>query len=138
MKRVFTIIDYALRENGKIIFFAAIAVLLVAAIFLFYFFDPSRVSFFPRCPFLMVTGCECPGCGSQRAIHDALHLDFQAAFKHNALILFLAPYVLLGVFLQLFNAGGRFQKIENIFFGKRAALVVVSAIILYWIGRNVF
>ena len=126
-----------LQRTPKIFVFAAITVLVVSAVFLFYFFDPDKVAFFPKCPFLMVTGCECPGCGSQRAIHDALHFDFRRAISHNALILFLIPYVLLGVFFRIFNVGARFPKIEKFFFGKWAAIVVLSIIIAYWIGRNI-
>ena len=53
---------------------------------MFYLFDPEEMAVFPRCPFLLATGYECPGCGSQRAIHDMLHLDLKSAFSQNALI----------------------------------------------------
>ena len=26
-------------------------------------FDPSVSAFFPKCPFLLLTGLQCPGCG---------------------------------------------------------------------------
>ena len=37
---------------------------------LYYFFNPSVERFFPSCPFYTATGWQCPGCGSQRAIHE--------------------------------------------------------------------
>lgn len=109
----------------------------MAVAFMFYIFDPEDVALFPKCPFLLTTGYECPGCGSQRAIHDVLHLDFKGAFSQNALILFLIPYILLGVYLEFFNGKYRFPKLlEKIFFGKWAAIIVVSGIIVYWVMRN--
>lgn len=110
--------------------------MLVAVVFMFYIFDPEMQPLFPKCPFLLTTGYECPGCGSQRAIHDVLHLDFKSAFAHNALILFLIPYILLGIYLEFFNGKHRFPKLEKIFFGKWTAMIVVSAIVIYWVVRN--
>ena len=43
-------------------------------------FDPLKSSFFPSCPFKSVTGLDCPGCGSQRAIYELLHLNFKKPF----------------------------------------------------------
>jgi len=125
-----------LTRTGKIFIAAATSSLLVAAAFVFYFFDPEEITFFPRCPFLQITGYECPGCGSQRAIHDMLHLDFKGAVAQNTLILFLVPYVFLGCCLTFFNGKRRFPKLEELFFGKWAAIIVVSGIIIYWVGRN--
>ena len=115
---------------------AAISVLLLVAIYLFYVFDPEETPFFPQCPFLLTTGYECPGCGSQRAIRSMLHLDFQSAFSYNSLILFLIPYILLGLYLEMLNGKKRFPNMEKLFFGKWSAIVVLVVILIYWIGRN--
>lgn len=114
----------------------AISLVLVATAFFFYTFDPEKVVLFPKCPFLLTTGYECPGCGSQRALHSILHLNFKSAFSHNALILFLIPYILFGAYLEFFNGKNRFPKLEKFFFGKWAAIIVVSVIIVYWVVRN--
>ena len=123
-------------KTGKIVIGAAIGLLLVAAAFMFYLFDPEEMAFFPRCPFLLTTGYECPGCGSQRAIHDMLHLDFKGALAQNALVLFLFPYLFLGYYLAFFNKKHRFPKLEKSLFGKWAAIIVVSGIMIYWVVRN--
>lgn len=124
-------------KTGKIVIGAAISLLLVAVAFMFYLFDPEEMAVFPRCPFLLATGYECPGCGSQRAVHDLLHLDLKGAFSQNALILFLIPYILLGIYLGFFNGKHRFPRLEKLFFGKWAAIIVVSGIIIYGVLRNV-
>jgi len=125
-----------LTKPKKIFIGAAISLVLVAVAFMFYVFDPEEVVLFPKCPFLLTTGFECPGCGSQRAVHSILHLDIKSAFSHNALILFLVPYILLGIYLEFFSGKHHFPKLEKIFFGKWAAIIVVSAIIIYWVVRN--
>lgn len=121
----------------KLLIGAAISLMLVAVVFMFYTFDPGDMPLFPKCPFLLVTGYECPGCGSQRAVHDLLHLDLKGAFSQNALILFLIPYILLGIYLGFFNGKHRFPRLEKLFFGKWAAIIVVSGIIIYGVLRNV-
>ncbi|MEA4979468.1 MAG: DUF2752 domain-containing protein [Petrimonas sp.] len=121
----------------KLLIGAAISLVLVAVVFMFYTFDPGDMPLFPKCPFLLVTGYECPGCGSQRAVHDLLHLDLKGAFSQNALILFLIPYILLGIYLGFFNGKHRFPRLEKLFFGKWAAIIVVSGIIIYGVLRNV-
>lgn len=50
--------------------------------------DPHRSgSPFPPCPFRLVTGWYCPGCGGLRMTHDLLHADLAAAAVDNAYLL---------------------------------------------------
>ena len=37
----------------------------------------------PKCPFKLITGLSCPGCGIQRAIHAMLHGKFTEAITYN-------------------------------------------------------
>ena len=60
-------------STRHIIMIVLVAVALLCAAGIYYFYDPSLNGFFPRCPFLSITGWRCPGCGSQRAIHAILH-----------------------------------------------------------------
>ena len=39
--------------------------LVLVMCFIFYTLDPSECRVFPRCPFLTLTGWECPGCGNR-------------------------------------------------------------------------
>ena len=55
----------------KYIGFLSIGLIVVT---LYFFINPST-AFFPKCPIYSTTGIYCPGCGSQRALHDFLHLD---------------------------------------------------------------
>jgi len=62
---------------------------------LYFTFDPSRYPF-PRCPFLLLTGLYCPGCGSQRALHALLHGQLSRAAGFNLLAVLCAPLLALG------------------------------------------
>jgi hypothetical protein len=54
--------------------------------------DPHNPdSFFPVCPFRLLTGWNCPACGGLRMIHDVLHGDLAAAIADNALLLVAIP-----------------------------------------------
>ena len=127
-----------MKNSKKIWIVAALTIVLVAALFVFYLFDPQEINFFPKCTFKSITGYDCPGCGSQRAIHDMLHFDFAGAFSHNPLMLFLIPYLLLGLFFELLGGKKHFPRLEKVLFGKWAAYIVFTIIVLFWVLRNIF
>ncbi len=68
-----------------------IAVLAVSAGAVLFWFDPSRFAFYPACQFHRLTGLQCPGCGSLRALHQLLHGRLAAAFHFNALLVVSLP-----------------------------------------------
>ena len=61
--------------------FTIIAISIMAILTIVYLiFDPAKSAWFPRCPFLVLTGLKCPGCGSQRVIHSLLNGDIASAW----------------------------------------------------------
>lgn len=67
---------------------------LIIGVVHLYLHDPEKGGFL-GCPFRLLTGLLCPGCGSQRAVHDLLHFRVWEAFEHNALLVLSIP--LLGL-----------------------------------------
>jgi hypothetical protein len=61
------------------------------ALSVLYFFDPAENSFYPVCYFRLMTGLNCPGCGTMRAIHQLLHGHVAAAAKLNLLFVICVP-----------------------------------------------
>ena len=54
--------------------------------------DPHQPgSLFPPCPFHLLTGWYCPGCGGLRMTHDLLHGDIPAAAVDNVFLLVGLP-----------------------------------------------
>jgi hypothetical protein len=62
-----------------------------AAALALYFLDPTRVPIYPVCTFHRLTGLDCPGCGSLRALHQLLHGQFIAALRLNAFLVLSLP-----------------------------------------------
>ena len=53
--------------------------------------DPARPGRYPRCPFRALTGLDCPGCGSLRALHQLTHGHLMAAIDYNLLLVAFLP-----------------------------------------------
>jgi hypothetical protein len=58
-----------------------------------YLFDPSG-GLYPLCPFRVMTGLYCPGCGTTRAVSRLLHGRFGDAFTLNALAVLMTPLLI--------------------------------------------
>jgi hypothetical protein len=102
-------------------------------------YNPSESFFFPKCPFYQITGFKCPGCGSQRAIHNLLNFEISKAFHHNCILVVSIPYVLFGVLLDnLKELSTKMLKWRKILYGKTAIIVVFTTILSFWLLRNVF
>ena len=116
----------------------AVAVTVIAtAVFVIYrLFDPAQHSFFPRCPSKLITGLDCPGCGTQRALHAALNGDFAAAFHHNAILFLAIPFLILYVTSSLFKT--HLPRLYNATHSTLATILSLIILIAWWIIRNIF
>ena len=63
------------------------------------FFDPHTSKVFPPCPFRIVTGFYCPGCGSTRALYLLLHGHIIEALTRNPLMVISIP-ILVAMLLK--------------------------------------
>lgn len=120
-------------KKRLIIVFALVA--MVAGAVVYGCFDPATVRF-PRCPFYVLTGLKCPGCGSQRAIHQLLHLHVGEALSYNALFVGIVPVVAFLLFAELFWR--RFPRLHRAAANPVFSWTLVALILLWWLLRNVF
>ncbi len=97
---------------------------IVGCVFLF-FFNPSEVSWIPRCPFYKLTGYKCPGCGTLRGIHHLLHFRFAMAWAMNPFMIVTIPLI------AAFLVWPRLSKNVVI------SILVTVAVLLYWLLRNI-
>ncbi len=118
----------------KIINFGLLIIFTVLAV-LFFVLNPTEHEIFPKCVFHSVTGYYCPGCGSQRAIHSLLHLNFTGVVGNNFLFL---PAVLLLIYHYSFSfLNKKFTwKLPNIFYIKSTPWIILGIIVLFWVLRN--
>jgi len=119
----------------KIFFFFT----FVIGVYIYKFYNPIDSPFFPKCPFLSLTGFECPGCGSQRAIYYLLNYDVYRAINENFLLVAYIPYIITGYIVD----GEKVKNRTAIFlqkkmFTKKAIMINLYIIILWWILRNIF
>lgn len=108
----------------------------IGLIGLYFTFSPQKELFFPHCPFLQFTGWQCPGCGSQRAIHCLLHFNLAEAFKYNQLLVVSIPYILLGIYLNYLGGQTKFPKLRKRLYGQEACYLILIIIALFFLSRN--
>lgn len=119
----------------RIIIIAVVLVILTAVYFVYDPSSPGPVRF-PRCPFLVLTGLKCPGCGSQRALHALLSFNWSDVVKYNAMFVLVIPYLILfGIGLWKKDEYPEFHNILNSYF---SCILIGMIIIGWWILRNVF
>jgi hypothetical protein len=112
-----------------------VALVALAAVML-RVFNPATVWFFPPCPFRLLTGYLCPGCGTLRALHQLLNGHLAAAFRLNPLMLLLLPYVgYSAASSALETAFGR--TLPQVFLRPVYIWMLLAIIVLFWIGRNI-
>lgn len=109
-------------------------ILMMSVVGYFYYNQSGR--FFLACPLKKITSLDCPGCGSQRAFHELLHLNFQKAFRYNSLFVLAIPYAALGIFLNFGNNKKKYEKLSSILYAKAAVWIIVLCIFLFFIFRN--
>jgi hypothetical protein len=104
---------------------------------LFFAFNPEQSELFPKCPFHALTGFDCPGCGSQRAIHSLLHGNFAAAIDYNLLLVFAMPVLLTHFGYVAYNTITGNTASFKILHMAATPKIVFALILLFWILRNV-
>ncbi len=114
-----------------------IFILSIGFIILYGIVDPSTSIFFPKCIFYVVTGLECPGCGSQRAIHALLNAEFAKAFAINPLIVTTLPYFIITFTAYFFkDKYNKARRLYEILTNNILLWFLVVIFILYFIYRN--
>ena len=121
----------------------AAASAFAAAIFLYALYDPSASRFYPKCPFHLLTGLECPGCGSQRAVHCLLTGDLPGALHYNFLVTAAIPYILLYALICLIlrtpgKAGLKrlASRLDLVLYHGHAVRVILVLVLVFWLARN--
>lgn len=107
-------------------------------LFYFYFNNPSdEGAKFLRCPSNFLFHIYCPGCGSQRALHHLLHLEWKDAFRNNALFVGAIPFVIAGIVNwfrnEIFQKDYSFKFLQN----KKVLTALFILIVLFGILRNI-
>ncbi len=113
-----------------------IGIVLALILYLYYFYNPGLEIYFPKCPFYSLTGLYCPGCGSQRALHQLLHFNILETLNYNALYilgLFSIGYnVAIKGINQYFN-----KSYYNYLYHPKTPIIIGIIICMFWFSRNI-
>jgi len=109
--------------------------LLIAGAVYVFWYEPGKTGFFPLCPFRLLTGLTCPGCGSTRAMHQLLHGHVEAAFMLNPLFLIALPFLAFALLrhTKLAFAGDLPQPNA---LPSRYIYLIFVVVLSFWIFRN--
>ncbi len=109
---------------------------LLAASLALHVRDPHQSGSWGYCPWLVLTGTACPGCGGLRAVNDLTHGDVAAAFSSNALLVASLP-VVAGLWTRSVVHRWRDERVPlppaAVAWAGGAALVLL---LLFWVVRN--
>jgi hypothetical protein len=103
----------------------------VAAGFIVVICNISKMSrWAPPCPFHLLTGLYCPGCGLTRAICELACGHIGAAIRLNAFMMVMIPLIGLTTLIQII--AHHQVKISN-----RAAWMILASMLIFWATRNI-
>jgi hypothetical protein len=98
--------------------------------------DPHQSGSYLFCPWLVLTGTYCPGCGGLRAVNDLTHGDLAAAASSNLLLvgsLPLAAWTWSRWFLDRWRG---VRRTPDPRLGVLAAIALGLVSLAFWVVRN--
>lgn len=126
-------------STKRIVLTALAAFVVLLGVVVYFTFDPSNPSlskYFPKCPFYSLTGLKCPGCGTQRALHEILNGNIAGALHYNALLLVAVP--LIGLYWLADSIKKRHPALDNVLNHPAAIITIVVVVIAWCIARNLW
>lgn len=113
------------------VFLLLVITLVLLSGILWHIFDVDLLERLPKtsiCPFRLITGLKCPGCGMTRSMLLIGQLRIGRAVEANV---FALP--LLAIILVHLISGGHFNPPVD----RRLLWVILLLAVAYWISRNI-
>lgn len=105
----------------------------VIALTCLFMFDPMQYSWMPKCLFKTVTGLDCPGCGSSRALHALLHGHLREALSYNYFLVVGIGYATCVFAVTRIKS---LRYLRKRIAGTGTAYVFIVLFFAWWIIRN--
>ena len=116
----------------------AVISFMTVTILALYIANPVSYRFWPKCPFKVLTGLDCPSCGIQRFLHAFLHGNFSHAISYNYYLIYALPYALSFLVAMAMPQGTRKRKLKRIIESKPAVWFYVISFFAWLIIRNIY
>jgi hypothetical protein len=107
----------------------------LAAAALLHVRDPHVSGSYGFCPWNLLTGGYCPGCGGLRAVHDLTHADLAGAASSNLLVVAALPLAALG-WAAWSLARWRGERLPGALGNRPALAVAVVLVAAFTVLRN--
>ena len=114
----------------------ALPVIVVLLGVIYYFVNPLAHGHPIQCPWRLLTGTQCPACGSQRALNALAHGHLGQALRYNYFFILSIPYALVAVLVTWYNIGNRLDGLKRIAFHPVTLKAYVILFFVWWIARN--
>lgn len=118
--------------------FCIIILLFVAAVCIYGNYSPTdKNMWFPKCPFKLLTGWSCPGCGIQRAVHAILNGEWGEALAYNYFFVISIPYSSIICVAYGLRKLHKSERISELFEHRILAMAYVYCFFAWFIIRNI-
>lgn len=111
--------------------------IVLLGIFVYSSVNPTQAAWIPKCPFKMLTGLQCPGCGGQRMAHALLEGHFREAISYNYYMLLAGPYVLAFIINWLMPDGKVRTKFKVFLEDNRLVWTYIITFCIWLVVRNI-
>ncbi|WP_007515214.1 MULTISPECIES: DUF2752 domain-containing protein [Pseudofrankia] len=122
-------------RRARLAGYLGVAAVVAAGSTMIYLVDPAEPGHYPTCPFKLVTGLDCPGCGSMRGLHQLLHGHLGHAANYNVLLVVAAPCLVVGWLVAMARLLGFQVRLPQPPASLYRAIPVL--VIAFWIVRNI-
>lgn len=93
--------------------------------------------FAPKCPFKLLTGLSCPGCGMQRFLHALLTGHPAQAIRYNYYLAYALPYAMLFVVEWVMPQGTKRDKLVAVIENKYVVWFYIITFFIWIVVRNI-
>ncbi len=97
--------------------------------------DPREPGNFPPCPFRTLTGLDCPGCGTLRAVNALTQGELVRAADHNLVTVVMLPVLVAAYLLWIVRAVRDGERaLPPLPAG--AGYSIAVTLVVFWVVRN--
>lgn len=113
-------------------------ILSVTVGFIYYVNNPTDSVWFPKCPFKLLTGLSCPGCGIQRAVHALLNGRYYDALSYNYFFVISIPYTIVVCIAYGLHKLHKSERLSELLEHRSLAMLYVYSFFAWFVIRNIF
>ena len=112
-----------------------VSLILVSLVLFYYLPQVDRIVRF-QCPFHLITGFYCPGCGSLRGLHALVHGNILKAINYNLLMIVSIPYLIYSFILFSYESFSG-KELKRFFIKPVYIWLLLVFILIFWVLRNI-